>query len=292
MYQRLLAEDWIDPWLDEEKLLPGQDWDAEIRKAVEVADVMLVCLSSTSVSKEGRVQKEIEYVVNLALFKPHETIYVIPLRLDECALPSYLRSIQYVDYFPIDHRDWILNRLLMSLKVRLANLGISTRNTNLYKRLEENKKKIQSANTQHLDIFLVETGHKKNDVIKVIRQLASLELTDAKKISETLGERLLSNLDKDFAMQATTMFEKAGAIVSVVEAGATTKFSVVLRDIGARMIDVIKVVRRFANLELGDAVNLARRPDPIILTTFSKDFAMRAKLEFELEGATVDVITQ
>jgi len=34
LYQRLLAEGWIDPWLDEEKLLPGQDWDMEIEKAV------------------------------------------------------------------------------------------------------------------------------------------------------------------------------------------------------------------------------------------------------------------
>ena len=33
LYQRLLAEGWIDPWLDEEKLLPGQDWDLEIEKA-------------------------------------------------------------------------------------------------------------------------------------------------------------------------------------------------------------------------------------------------------------------
>jgi hypothetical protein len=31
--QRLLAEGWIDPWLDEEKLLQGQDWDMEIEKA-------------------------------------------------------------------------------------------------------------------------------------------------------------------------------------------------------------------------------------------------------------------
>jgi hypothetical protein len=33
--QRLLAEGWIDPWPDEEKLLPGQNWDMEIEKAVE-----------------------------------------------------------------------------------------------------------------------------------------------------------------------------------------------------------------------------------------------------------------
>jgi hypothetical protein len=34
LYQRLLAEDWIDPWLDEEKLFPGQDWDLEIEERV------------------------------------------------------------------------------------------------------------------------------------------------------------------------------------------------------------------------------------------------------------------
>ena len=41
LYQRLLAapqggdKGWIDPWLDEEKILPGQDWDIEIEKVVE-----------------------------------------------------------------------------------------------------------------------------------------------------------------------------------------------------------------------------------------------------------------
>jgi hypothetical protein len=36
LYQRLLAEGWIDPWLDEEKLLPSRiDWNIEIEKAVQ-----------------------------------------------------------------------------------------------------------------------------------------------------------------------------------------------------------------------------------------------------------------
>ena len=49
LYQRLLAEGWIDPWLDEEKLLPGQDWDMEIEKAVETTDAVIVFLSNNSV---------------------------------------------------------------------------------------------------------------------------------------------------------------------------------------------------------------------------------------------------
>ncbi|MBA4379286.1 MAG: hypothetical protein C0393_01105 [Anaerolinea sp.] len=30
LYRKLLSEGWIDPWLDEENLLGGQDWDMEI----------------------------------------------------------------------------------------------------------------------------------------------------------------------------------------------------------------------------------------------------------------------
>jgi len=87
LYQRLNAEGWIDPWLDEEKLLPGQDWDVEIEKSVESADAVLVCLSSKSVTKEGYVQKEIRKVLDIALEKPEETIFIIPLRLDDCEIP-------------------------------------------------------------------------------------------------------------------------------------------------------------------------------------------------------------
>jgi len=70
LYQRLNAEGWIDPWLDEENLLPGQDWDFEIEKAVETADAVIVCLSNNSVTKEGYVQKEVRKVLDVADEKP------------------------------------------------------------------------------------------------------------------------------------------------------------------------------------------------------------------------------
>lgn len=121
LYQRLLAEEWIDPWLDEEKLLPGQDWDMEIEKAVEAADVVVVCVSSRSVTKEGYIQREIKFALDIALEKPEGTIFIIPLRLDDCDVPRRLRSWQYVDYFPIDKRKVSYQRLLQSLKVRFGD---------------------------------------------------------------------------------------------------------------------------------------------------------------------------
>lgn len=122
--QRLNAEGWIDPWLDEEKLLPGQSWDMEIEKAVEIADAVIVCLSNNSVSKEGYVQRELKFVLDIALEKPEETIFIIPLRLEECTPPRKLRTRQYADYFPPVNREAAYARLLESLKLRTGDLDI------------------------------------------------------------------------------------------------------------------------------------------------------------------------
>jgi hypothetical protein len=124
LYQRLLTEGWIDPWLDEEKLLPGQDWDMEIEKAVEASDAVIVCLSKGSVTKEGYVQKELRKVLDIALEKPEETIFVVPLRLDDCELPRRLRARHYVDYFPVEKRGQVNQRLLQSLDVRFRQLTL------------------------------------------------------------------------------------------------------------------------------------------------------------------------
>jgi hypothetical protein len=115
--QRLFAEGWIDPWLDEEKLLPGQDWRLKIEEAVETSDIVIICLSSNSVSKEGFVQKELRYAKDIALEKPDETIFLIPLRLDNCETPRGLRSYQWVDYFG-ENKEKAYSALLQSLKLR------------------------------------------------------------------------------------------------------------------------------------------------------------------------------
>lgn len=62
--------------------LPGQNWDLEIGKAASKSDVVIVCLSAKSVSKEGYVQKEIRLALDMADQKPDETIFIIPARLE------------------------------------------------------------------------------------------------------------------------------------------------------------------------------------------------------------------
>ena len=96
---RLASEGWIDPWMDEKKLLPGHDWRTKIEEAVETSDVVIICLSNNSVTKEGFVQKELRYPREIAFEKPDETIFLIPLRLDDCTVPRGLRFYQWGDYF-------------------------------------------------------------------------------------------------------------------------------------------------------------------------------------------------
>ncbi len=126
LYQKLRAETWIQPWLDEEELYPGQDWDVEIEKAVERTDAVIVFLSKNSINKEGYVQAELRYVLDIARTKPEETIFVIPFKLEDCQVPRRLMIYQYVDYFLEAQRERTFARLLKSLKMRADSLGLKT----------------------------------------------------------------------------------------------------------------------------------------------------------------------
>jgi uncharacterized ubiquitin-like protein YukD/MFS family permease len=121
LYQRLLA-DGFDPWLDEEKLLPGQDWEHEITMAVRKSDVVIVCLSKGSINKKGYVQKEIGYALDVADEQPEGTIFLIPLKLEECYAPDRLRRWHWVNLFEASGYE----RLLQSLNSRASGLGLNT----------------------------------------------------------------------------------------------------------------------------------------------------------------------
>jgi formylglycine-generating enzyme required for sulfatase activity len=123
LYQKLRAETWIQPWLDEEELYPGQDWNMEIEKAVEVADAIIVCLTKNSINKEGYVQRELRIVLDFADYKPEGTLYIMPMRLEECEPPRRLRTWQYADYFE-GQRERAFERLLISLKRRADSLDL------------------------------------------------------------------------------------------------------------------------------------------------------------------------
>lgn len=94
-----LKTEGFNPWLDEEDLRPGQDWDFEIRKAVKKSAIVLVCLSASSVGKTGYVQREIKLALDTADEQPEGTIFIIPGRLEDCELPERLKKYHRSDLF-------------------------------------------------------------------------------------------------------------------------------------------------------------------------------------------------
>jgi formylglycine-generating enzyme required for sulfatase activity len=106
-----LRQELYQPWLDEADLIPGQDWAMEIARAVRASDVVVVCLSLTSITKEGFVQKEIKQALDVADEKPEGTIFVVPLRLEDCEVPERLRRWHWVNLFDSDGYEKLLRAL-------------------------------------------------------------------------------------------------------------------------------------------------------------------------------------
>jgi len=93
----------ISPWLDQDQLLPGQNWPLAIQQAIETSDVFVACFSTQAAAKRSQFHSELRYALACARRVPLGSIFLIPVRFDACTVPSRLaKQVQYVDLFP----DW------------------------------------------------------------------------------------------------------------------------------------------------------------------------------------------
>lgn len=65
------------------------------------------------------------------------------------------------------------------------------------------------------DVVIKETGPKKIEVIKAIRQFTSLGLKEAKELAETPDSKVLEGVGKDAAEDAKAKLVAAGAVVAL-----------------------------------------------------------------------------
>jgi len=117
----------FSPWMDERKLLPGQNWPRAIESAIDASDFVLACYSQNSVNKKGGFQAEIRYALDCARQIPLDEIFIVPVRLNPCRMPrSIQRELQYVDLFP----DWIdgVTRLVAMLRCEVARRRLISQN--------------------------------------------------------------------------------------------------------------------------------------------------------------------
>lgn len=104
LYSRLTAAG-LKPWIDVRDIVGGEDWKLSINRAIRSSHFFIACLSENSVSKRGTLQVEIKEALELWKTMLLDDIYIVPLRLTDCAVPPELAQFQWIDIFASDGFD-------------------------------------------------------------------------------------------------------------------------------------------------------------------------------------------
>jgi large subunit ribosomal protein L7/L12 len=123
------------------------------------------------------------------------------------------------------------------------------------------------------------------DLQQLEEQIVGLSLLDAAALVKKLEERL----GVSAAAAAPVMVAGGGGAAAAAPAEEKTEFTVVLKDVGANKINVIKAVREVTSLGLKEAKDLVDGAPKAIKEGVSKDEAETIKKKFTEAGATVEV---
>lgn len=122
-------------------------------------------------------------------------------------------------------------------------------------------------------------------------------MADLEKIAEELGKltvieaaELVKNLEEAWGVSAAAAVAAGPAAGAGDDAEEKTEFDVVLVEVGASKIGVIKAVRGVASgLGLADAKKLVESAPVAIISAVDKDAAAAAKATLEEAGAKVEI---
>jgi large subunit ribosomal protein L7/L12 len=120
------------------------------------------------------------------------------------------------------------------------------------------------------------------DLSKIVDELSQLTVLEASELSKLLEEKWGVSAAAPVAMMAA-----AGAAAAPVE--EQTEFNVILAEIGANKINVIKEVRAITNLGLKEAKDLVEAAPKAVKEGVSKDEAAKIKAQLESAGAKVEL---
>ena len=118
---------------------------------------------------------------------------------------------------------------------------------------------------------------------KLVDELSTLSVLEAADLVKMLEEKWGVSAAAPVAMAV------AGGAAAAEPVEEKTEFDVVIKDPGAKKIDVIKVIRQLTSLGLGEAKTLAETACGKVLTAVGKDAATDAKKKLEEAGANVVV---
>jgi large subunit ribosomal protein L7/L12 len=124
-------------------------------------------------------------------------------------------------------------------------------------------------------------------------------MANKEELLDTIGNMTVLEL-ADFVEAFKTKFNVTAAVMAAPAGGGgaaaaapaveeQTEFDVILKEAGAKKIQVIKVVRELTSLGLKEAKDLVDNPPKAVKEGVSKDEANAVKAKLEEQGATVEL---
>ena len=123
------------------------------------------------------------------------------------------------------------------------------------------------------------------DLNKLVEELSVLTVLEASELTKLLEEKWGVSAAAPMAMAAMPAM---GASAAPVE--EKTQFTVVLKDLGPKKIEVIKVIRQLTNLGLKEAKEMAETAGAKVLEAVGKEAAEEAKKKLVEVGAGVEIV--
>ncbi|RME34555.1 MAG: 50S ribosomal protein L7/L12 [Thermoflexia bacterium] len=124
------------------------------------------------------------------------------------------------------------------------------------------------------------------DLQKLVEEISQLTLLEAAELVKMLEQRLGVTAAAPVAVAAMPAAAAAAPAEPVEE---KTEFNVILKEVGDKKIEVIKVVRKLTNLGLKEAKDLVESAPATVLEGVAKEAAESAKAELEAVGAKVEI---
>ena len=116
------------------------------------------------------------------------------------------------------------------------------------------------------------------NIIEELKSLTILELAD-----------LVKKVEEEFGVSAAPVAVAGAAAPAAAAAEEKTEFDVVLKEAGAKKLDVIKAVREITGLGLKDAKDLVEAAPKVVKEAAPKDMAESIKKQLEDAGAVVEL---
>jgi large subunit ribosomal protein L7/L12 len=122
------------------------------------------------------------------------------------------------------------------------------------------------------------------DLSKIVDELSQLTVLEAAELSKLLEEKWGVSAAAPVAMMAA-----GGGAAAAAPVEEQTEFAVILAEIGANKINVIKEVRAITSLGLKEAKDLVEAAPKAVKEGVSKDEAAKIKAQLESAGAKVEL---